>query len=212
MIGFFNPSKLLYKRLRYSTIECFGNVLIAPFGNVMFKTYILAEILTDCIIPLEDVGKVVAHAVTGKWDVNFVSQAQSNDGIDFNTPVALKWWLYICSFITYLFRFNQNLKKWLYYGHTIQGWNALKYLFLMLGPISYIIYNETGITPFKYGYFTFKSIGMTYKLFWDLYIDWGLFRGTRRDNWMLRDNIKFSPIFYYICMIIDVIGDRKSVV
>ena len=101
---------------------------------------------------------------------------------------------------------NQNLRKWLVYGHKVQAWNALKYLILMMGPISYIIYNETGITVFKYGYFTFKTIGTTYKFVWDLYFDWGLFRGTRKDNWMLRDNMKFTPTFYYVCMFVDFIG------
>jgi hypothetical protein len=206
MIGFFNPGKFLYKRARYATIEAFGNVVIAPFGNVKFKTYILAEVMTECIIPLEDVGKVLTHVITGDWNKNFVSQAQKSDTVAFNTPEPLRWWLYACSFITYFFRFNQNMRKWLVYGHKIQGWNALKYVTMMAGPISYIIYNETGIKPFKYGYFIFKSIGQTYKLVWDFYFDWGLFRGTRRDNWMLRDNMKFTPTFYYCCMVVDVIG------
>ena len=41
---------------------------------------------------------------------------------------------------------------------------------------------------------------------WDFYFDWGLFRGTRKDNRFLRDNMKFSPMFYYVCMAIDIIG------
>lgn len=78
----------------------------------------------------------------------------------------------------------------------------------MTGPICYIIYNEAPGHPkfFKYMYYTFKSIGTTYKLFWDFYFDWGLFRGTRPDNRLLRDNMKFTPKFYYICMFVDVIG------
>lgn len=183
-------------------------MLIAPFGKVSFKAYILAEILTDCIIPLEDIGKVVTHVITGDWNANFTSMAQSNynDNIRFETPDGLKWYLYVVSFLPYWWRMNQNFKKWIVYGHKLQAWNALKYAILMMSPISYIIYNETGIKAFRYGYFIFKSIGYTYKLFWDLYFDWGLLRGTRKDNRLLRDNMKFSPQFYYICMLIDVIG------
>lgn len=72
--------------------------------------------------------------------------------------------------------------------------------------MSYIIYNETHIKPFKYFYYVFKSVGTTYKMVWDFYFDWGLFRGTRKDNRFLRDNMKFPPYMYYICMFINVIG------
>lgn len=73
LFGILNPFQILYKRVRYSTIIAFYNVLIAPFGNTKFKAYILAEILTDCIIPLEDMGKLMTHIITGKWGANFAS-------------------------------------------------------------------------------------------------------------------------------------------
>lgn len=98
------------------------------------------------------------------------------------------------------------MRKWLVYGHKLQAWNALKYFLLILGPICYIIYNEAHIKEFRWCYFFFKTVGTTYKLFWDFYFDWGLFRGTRKDNRLLRDETKFQPIFYYICMILNVIG------
>lgn len=66
---------MLYKRVRYSTIEAFFNVIIAPFGNVKFKAYILAEILTDCIIPMEDVGKIFTHIILNNWNANYTSKA-----------------------------------------------------------------------------------------------------------------------------------------
>lgn len=70
-----NPTRLIYRRVRYSTIIAFYNILIAPFGLVNFKAYILAEILTDCIIPLEDFGKVITHLILGDWNSNFTSKA-----------------------------------------------------------------------------------------------------------------------------------------
>ena len=88
------------------------------------------------------------------------------------------WWLYIVSFIGAWFRMNQNLKKWLVYNHREQAFNALKYFFLVLGPVCAIIYYESHIKAFKYLYWTFKGIGSGFKVFWDFYFDWGLFRGT----------------------------------
>lgn len=78
LIMWVNPSKFIYKRVRYSTIRAFYNVVIAPFGNVKFKAYILAEILTDCIIPLEDVGKVFTHIVLRDWDKNLINKSVDN--------------------------------------------------------------------------------------------------------------------------------------
>lgn len=199
---------MIYKRVRYATIYAFFNVFIAPFGDVNFKSYLLAEILTDCIIPMEDLGKVVTHLVTGDWNANYTSKsiASINPRINMQTPTALKWYLYLVSFLPYWWRMNQNMRKWLVYGHKLQAWNALKYLILILGPVSYIIYAETHIKPFKKFYYVFKSIGTTYKMFWDFYFDWGLFRGTRKDNRLLRDDMKFHKGIYYLCMVINVCG------
>jgi len=99
---------------------------------------------------------------------------------------------------------NQNLKKWLVYNHREQAFNALKYFFLVLGPVCAIIYYESHIKAFKYLYWTFKGIGSGFKVFWDFYFDWGLFRGTKEHNRFLRDEMKFSPVFYYVCMVFDV--------
>lgn len=73
IILWIQPTKYIYKRVRYSTIRAFWNVIIAPFGSVKFKAYILAEIMTDCIIPLEDVGKTLTHVFYGNWNANLVN-------------------------------------------------------------------------------------------------------------------------------------------
>ena len=94
--------------MRYGTIRTFFNVLIAPFGNVNFKSYLLAEILTDMIIPFEDAGKIMTHLVTNDWNVNYTSKtiAAINKKIDTQAPEPLKWYLYIVSFLPYWFRMN----------------------------------------------------------------------------------------------------------
>ena len=52
LIVWISPVHIMYKRVRYQTIRALWNVMIAPFGSVTFKSYLLAEILTDCIIPI----------------------------------------------------------------------------------------------------------------------------------------------------------------
>lgn len=45
----------------------------------------------------------------------------------------------------------------------------------------------------------------TFCIYWDFYWDWGLFRGTQKGNRILRDEIKYSPKFYYFAMVTNVI-------
>ena len=77
-----------------------------------------------------------------------------------------------------------------------------------MSPVSFIIYNEVENAPrlFYYMYYVFKLSGTTFKIFWDFYYDWGLFRGSRPETRLLRDKMKFHPKFYYVCMLIDIIG------
>lgn len=42
-------------------------------------------------------------------------------------------------------------------------------------------------------------------LYWDFHWDWGLFRGTEQSNRILRDEITYSPGFYYFAMILNTI-------
>ena len=39
-----------------------------------------------------------------------------------------------------------------------------------------------------------------FSLYWDLRWDWGLFIGELPDRKFLRDEIKFTPTFYYCCI------------
>jgi len=66
---FINPLNVMYRRVRYSLFTTFANVVIAPIGNIRFKAYLLTEILSDCIIQMEDVGKCVTYIVEDAWNV-----------------------------------------------------------------------------------------------------------------------------------------------
>ena len=69
-----------------------------------------------------------------------------------------------------------------------------------------ILYIETHEKKFLKLYLALKTIGTIFKIYWDFVVDWGLFSGTRPDNKWLRDETKFSPSFYYTCMVFNVFG------
>ena len=89
--------------------------MIAPFGNVKFKSYLMAEVITDCLIMFEDVGKIITYIIVNDWEMKLM---RGKYGFTV-PPVGFKWYLYIISFLLYSFRMNQNLKKWLYYHHDL---------------------------------------------------------------------------------------------
>lgn len=76
------------------------------------------------------------------------------------------------------FRMVQNLKKWLYKGHTSQRLNAFKYFLLVLAQGFLVAYMVTHVSAYKKLYYTFKTLGTTLKLYWDIVIDWGLLHGS----------------------------------
>lgn len=65
------------RRLRWGIFKAIGNVLYAPFGYVYFRQYLMGEILTDCIIQLEDVGKVITYIILHNWDAVLVNEKQN---------------------------------------------------------------------------------------------------------------------------------------
>ena len=226
-----NPIKgIFHRKLRFGALITLFNVIIAPLGNVNFRTYLLAEVLTDCSITIGDAGRTamyfsVAEADSSGWHEFGVKLSAEVYG---RVPVV-KWIWYCLTFLPYMWRMNQNLKKWLVYNHRLQAFNALKYFMFIVPQICAIIYYEAHISAFKYLYYSLKIIACAYKYFWDVYYDWGLFHskapksvagyssemGTSSggagngysDGWpFLRSQIKYSPWFYYISMVYDLVG------
>jgi len=72
---FINPINMMYRQARYSLFFIFGQILIAPFGMVKFKMYLLAEILSESVIQLEDFGKCIAYIVTNRWNLEFANMS-----------------------------------------------------------------------------------------------------------------------------------------
>lgn len=124
----------------------------------------------------------------------------------FGPKPGLLIWMHIASLLPFWIRFMQNMKKWLVYGHKLQAWNSLKFVLAISGPITLIIFITTHDHNVLWVYYGLKTVSTAMKIFWDIYIDWGLFRGTKPHNRFLRDNMKFSPAFYYCAMVFDFIG------
>ena len=82
----------------------------------------------------------------------------------------------------------------------------MKYLSKFGPPLAYYIgaskkvHGETA-SPSYWWYFLAQVFQMTFSLYWDFRWDWGMFIGTKPGRKFLRNEIKFSPRFYYCAMI-----------
>lgn len=197
----------MYRSLRYETLKSFFYVITAPIFKVTFKAYLLAEILTDCNVQIDDFIKIGSYFQHDNWNHKIVKMSWNS--LQISTPV--KWCFYCISFLPYMWRMNQNLKKWLVYNHRLQAFNALKYFILIIASICGIIYYEFKIKVFSYLYYGIKAVGTAYKFYWDIHIDWGLFHKvkdekTKEVRRVLRQKMKYPAWFYYISMVFNFIG------
>ena len=51
----------------------------------------------------------------------------------------------------------------------------------------------------------FQMITTIFCMYWDFRWDWGMFIGTEPGKRFLRNEIKFTPTFYYTCMVLNTI-------
>ena len=97
-----NPFHVHYRKVRFDCIKAFCHAIIAPFGNVQFKTYLMAEILTDCFTQFDDVGRIVGHFVQDNWLIR-LDKLSRGETVQYS---GIKWILYIVSFLPYTWRMN----------------------------------------------------------------------------------------------------------
>ena len=81
--------------------------------------------------------------------------------------------------------------------------NAGKYLATILQIIAHYYKNTNQSSEMLF--VMVATFATLYSYSWDITMDWGLLRGTKKGNWLLRDKLKFPQIFYYFSMITNLI-------
>lgn len=61
------PFHFLFRRGRLSLLLTVWNILISPFGQVRFRHFFLADIITSFTIPLKDLGFMGCFFFQGGW-------------------------------------------------------------------------------------------------------------------------------------------------
>jgi hypothetical protein len=209
LLFLFNPTPTLYHQARFWFLKTLGRVICAPFYRVGFADFWLGDQLTSLELIFFDIEYIFCFYIydVGWWPVYSLSPTRGL--LCHGWPqIVLQTVLMI---LPSWFRFAQCLRR---YHDTKQKFphlvNAGKYAsgFLMIGTNSlrraramdYL--DDPTRNPFLYIWIAASFFGATYRLVWDLRMDWGFFDSNAGENKFLRDQIVYPSKFYYYAGIV----------
>jgi len=108
------------------------------------------------------------------------------------------------SYLPFHFRFWQCINRYYFtkqwFPHLV---NAGKYLAsILVVVISYFKSQYQGYQP---AFITIYVFATAYSYAWDITMDWGLLKTTKAGRFLLRDRIKYPPVYYYFAIITNLI-------
>lgn len=214
LLFLFNPMKILYQEARFWFLKTLGRVMCAPFFRVGFADFWLGDQLTSLELIFFDIEYFFCFYIYDVpwWSINTTSPSGRGIFCHGSLQVLLQTFLMI---LPSWFRFAQCLRR---YRDSKQKFphlaNAGKYAtgFFVIGTnalrrataMHYL--NSPISNPFLYVWILASFVGATYKLIWDLKMDWGFFDKNAGENKFLRDQIVYpSRFYYYAAIVIDVL-------
>jgi hypothetical protein len=57
----------MFRQARFKLLKTLFNILISPFGEVKFKDFFLADVLTSLSIPLGDIQVFSCYFISSAW-------------------------------------------------------------------------------------------------------------------------------------------------
>eukprot|EP00656_Telonema_subtile_P051489 TRINITY_DN6938_c0_g1_i3.p1 TRINITY_DN6938_c0_g1~~TRINITY_DN6938_c0_g1_i3.p1 ORF type:complete len:826 (-),score=263.81 TRINITY_DN6938_c0_g1_i3:836-3313(-) len=164
-------------------LDVMWNIIRAPFVHVAFKDFYVADQLTTLAISLVDFEFSMCYLFAGGFDDS--SATESHACVDQNNTlkpyIAMipSWWRLMQCFRRYWDSCPATaegvLGKDLKAGDKGQLWNALKYGCAFPVTITSVIRKAHDNSDVTTGFWIVAvAVGALYKLYWDIYKDWGL--------------------------------------
>ncbi|XP_045540041.1 xenotropic and polytropic retrovirus receptor 1 [Papilio machaon] len=199
-----NPLKVFRHEARFWFLRICGRILAAPFMPVLFADFWLADQWNSFAAAFLDFHYlVVFYIVGGDWfNVNDSFESESwfiiSRALVNIVPAWTRFWQ--C-----LRRYRDSKEA---FPHLV---NAGKYsttffvvLFATLRTMYSQNYTDSYDNPFLYAWFVCQLVSSLYTYTWDVKMDWGLFScGPSAENKFLREEIVYSPGFYYFAIVED---------
>ncbi|KAL0481202.1 hypothetical protein AKO1_012592 [Acrasis kona] len=188
------PAPFLYGSARWWLIKIMLKVLAAPFVPVKFADFWFADQLTSMSDFLYDMQFVFCI-----YPTTFVPELASICDLSYQLGLPL------LNMVPVISRLLQCLRRYYDSGDMNQMLNAGKYCSTMLAIIASYVHKKINSsdmgTAWMLIWFSVSIWSTLYKYVWDVVMDWGLFRVTDTKYKLLRRNLLYSPIWYYLAMI-----------
>ena len=211
-----NPLPILHRSARFWLLKTLGRIFSAAFHPIFFAEFWLANQLASLELAFFDLEYFFCFYLSDRqwWstDLTLPASPKGTFCTGWSRFLLQAFLLAIPSSL----RFAQCVRR--YYDSKLKFphlANAGKYSTSVLVAITNSIRRATNIyqypnnpkkNPFVYTWITAAFISSTYKLIWDLKMDWGLFHKNAGENRFLRNHIVYSSkIYYYYAIIQDVI-------
>ncbi|CAF3922687.1 unnamed protein product [Adineta steineri] len=217
-----NPAPILYRPARYWLLKTLGLICSGAFHRIHFADNWLCNQLTSIELAFYDLEYFFCFYFSNHewWSTNL-------DSLPLPEHVFCTGWtrFLLQAFLLALpsvLRFIQCIRRYydtkLKYPHLV---NAGKYASSISVAITNSLrrgsialnndYSNNLISnPFVYTWIIAAFISSTYKIIWDIKMDWGLFDKNAGENRFLRDHIIYSSKNYYYYAIIQEIVFRYS--
>ena len=217
----FLPFHVFYLKSRKELVRVLFHIFVSPFGQVKFKHFFLADIITSLGVTLKDFISIFFLFGTGQW-LDLAQYAKvydpdykPKDGEIINEPYFknknLIFLHFFIAFVPFWFRLMQCFRRYKETKLVANLKNAGKYFTSMCvqgGAIFFTLYatnlNHMDYTVF-YAFIGLNAFSTVYSLYWDLYMDWGFFRTQEPGKRFLRHKLLYPISFYYFAAVTNTI-------
>lgn len=204
LVFLFNPLHVFRHEARFWFLRICGRICAAPFTAVAFADFWLADQLNSFVAALLDFHFLVAFYVT------------SGDWLHAPDTIAISGhWLVTRAIVNCLpawSRFAQCLRRYRdsreAFPHLVNAGKYSTTFFVVIFTTLRIYYAPSYANlydnPFTYLMLASQFISSVYTYTWDIKMDWGLLSSSSNgENRFLRDEIVYSPGFYYFAILED---------
>eukprot|EP00051_Salpingoeca_urceolata_P019045 m.272962 g.272962 ORF g.272962 m.272962 type:complete len:757 (-) comp19335_c0_seq7:294-2564(-) len=195
-----NPTDITSpKENRYWLLNVLGRICLAPFKDVKFEDFWLADQLTSMTAVLLDIEFAICFA-------SYESKSKSREGSCGSVKYGLRP---VLTVLPFWFRFAQCLRRYRDTHDTGHLLNAGKYstsfavvTFSSLATSTKEDNGEAEVNTYFILWIIAAVVNMTYSFSWDVLRDWGLFRRGAKHRF-LRNKIEYDPRWYYFAIVAD---------
>ncbi|KAM3959865.1 solute carrier family 53 member 1 [Aphomia sociella] len=220
-----NPLKVFRHEARFWFLRICGRILAAPFMPVLFADFWLADQWNSFVAAFLDFHYLIAFYVAGGdwfqvnseccWIFNLLWRIRFRDLGNVNTFEKARWYIITRALVNIVpawSRFWQCLRRYRdskeAFPHLVNAGKYSTTFFVVLFQTLRVIYSDTYEdpydNPFLYAWFACQLVSSLYTYTWDVKMDWGLFTvGPSAENKFLREEIVYSPGFYYFAIVED---------